>query len=235
MVSFLRYCCMNTEVADVEKKSVSMEAMEQKKALISQMESNIKVHSVAETKCHLRSIHNEKDVSVVCDDNIDCISMDLITKLTFKQRYQLRASWKGIRRDFDSTASTMFGSLFENNEDIREKFQKFGNYNQSNIYSSESFKEHALIITAAIDKVVTILHHQSSYEYLFRLGQFHISKNLDPEVFQLLKKPFLHAVKNSLDERYTLNMQNIYSHLIDYIINTMIEGLQFSLNKRQKE
>lgn len=39
-----------------------------------------------------------------------------------------------------------------------------------------------------------------------------------------MRNPFLKAVEQTLGDRYTDRMRNIYEQFIDYVIKTMIEG-----------
>jgi len=44
--------------------------------------------------------------------------------------------------------------------------------------------------------------------------------------FQKIEKPFLEAVKATLDERYTENMESIYKIVIHLIIETLVKGYE---------
>ncbi len=43
---------------------------------------------------------------------------------------------------------------------------------------------------------------------------------------QKVEKPFLEAVKTTLDERYTENIENIYKIAIRLIIETLVSGFE---------
>lgn len=43
---------------------------------------------------------------------------------------------------------------------------------------------------------------------------------------QKIEKPFLEAVKTTLDERYTENIENIYKIAIRLIIETLVAGFE---------
>ena len=49
---------------------------------------------------------------------------------------------------------------------------------------------------------------------------------------QKIKNPFLEAVKATLGDAYTSNMDNIYRLTIDFIIGTVIEGFDRAAKAR---
>ena len=50
--------------------------------------------------------------------------------------------------------------------------------------------------------------------------------------FQKIKNPFLEAVKATLGDKYTNNMDNIYRLTIDFVISTVIEGFDRAAKAR---
>lgn len=52
-------------------------------------------------------------------------------------------------------------------------------------------------------------------------------------LFQRIEKPFLAAVQDTLGDRYTDNMENIYKITIRYILDTVVKG--FDLGTRQSQ
>lgn len=49
--------------------------------------------------------------------------------------------------------------------------------------------------------------------------------------FQLIEKPFLEAVKLTLGDRYTENIENIYKTTIHFILETLVEGYDMAEKK----
>lgn len=47
-----------------------------------------------------------------------------------------------------------------------------------------------------------------------------------PLVSQEIQQPFLMAVKETLEDRYTANMEHIYSKVIEFILQTLIDGFR---------
>lgn len=50
-------------------------------------------------------------------------------------------------------------------------------------------------------------------------------------LFQLIEKPFLEAVKLTLGDRYTDNIENIYNTTIHFILETLVEGFAMAETK----
>lgn len=51
-------------------------------------------------------------------------------------------------------------------------------------------------------------------------------------VFQNIRDPFLEAVKITLGDRYTDNMESIYKVAITFILQTMVEGMEDALKNK---
>ena len=47
-------------------------------------------------------------------------------------------------------------------------------------------------------------------------------------MLQKIETPFLEAVKETLEDRYTENMENIYKIIIKFILKTLVEGYEGS-------
>ena len=52
-------------------------------------------------------------------------------------------------------------------------------------------------------------------------------------VLQKIEGPFLRAVKETLDDRYTENMENIYKMTIRFILETVIAGYEAAESDNQ--
>lgn len=50
-------------------------------------------------------------------------------------------------------------------------------------------------------------------------------------LFQKIREPFLEAVKITLGDRYTENMESIYKIAITFILQTMADGMQDAMKE----
>ena len=70
-----------------------------------------------------------------------------------------------------------------------------------------------------------ILHRRFQASFCYRL----YSHWLELLLFQKIREPFLEAVKITLGDRYTENMESIYKVAITFILQTMSEGMADAL------
>ncbi|KAI3382705.1 hypothetical protein SNEBB_006900 [Seison nebaliae] len=164
-----------------------------------------------------------------CEEPLaDLTIVDQMTQTTYKQRYSLRVSWKGIRREFSTTAILFFAKLFSANAHYQSFFNKFRQIKPEELFKQPVFIKHSNLITAAIDMSIMKLHKIDSYLFLVQLGAYHRDHKIVPEFFDL-KKPFMETIQKILDDRFTTNIENVYNKLIDYIILGLKDGVSIPL------
>ncbi|KAJ8309520.1 hypothetical protein KUTeg_014394 [Tegillarca granosa] len=148
--------------------------------------------------------------------------------LSSRQKFQIVKSWKGIERNIKTTGINMFLRLFEANDEIMQLFVFIGGYKTvTELRESESLVGHVTMVMHTIDEAITSLD-DSEYviNMLQSIGKSHKTrlKDFDPNQFWKIEDPFLLAVKETLGDRYTSNMENIYNLTIRFILETLIEG-----------
>ena len=118
------------------------------------------------------------------------------------------------------------------------------------LFKSDALIEHATVVMEMFDVTVTELDDaDKTHAKLKKLGLKHKTRgipedvikvsrtrnkeikifiNFNFKIFHFLNKdmrdPFLKAVDQTLGDRFTDRMRNIYEVFIDYLINTLIEG-----------
>lgn len=149
--------------------------------------------------------------------------------LTARQKFQISKSWKAIARAMEQTGVTMFVKLFQENEDILELFEKFKHLkSREEQEMSEELKEHATTVMTTLDESIMSLDNVDyCIDYLKNVGRTHTKiKGFKSEYFWKMEAPFLAAVKETLEDRYTENMETIYKITIHFILQTVIEGFE---------
>ncbi|XP_055881103.1 neuroglobin-like isoform X4 [Biomphalaria glabrata] len=149
-----------------------------------------------------------------------------------RQAFKIKQSWKGIRRNMEVTGIEMFMRLFRSNSELQAMFKGFKDIKtDSELRSNEALENHATLVMTTLDDAIT---HIDNYEYvkdlLYRTSATHTKfTGFQPAYFMHVKEPFLEAVRVTLGDRYTDNMQNIYTIAITYVLQTLKEGMEEAL------
>jgi hemoglobin-like flavoprotein len=115
--------------------------------------------------------------------------------------------------------------LFETNEDFKNYFEKFKNLNNEQLLRSQVLLNHATVVMEAIDTAITEIDDaDKTHNKLKKLGLEHKVRGVKEEHIAQIREPFLKSVENTLGDRYSDRMRNIYEVFIDYVIKTIIEG-----------
>uniref|UniRef100_A0A8W8I012 Globin domain-containing protein n=1 Tax=Magallana gigas TaxID=29159 RepID=A0A8W8I012_MAGGI len=152
--------------------------------------------------------------------------MDTRCSLTTRDKYQIIKSWKGIARDLHTTGVTMFLRMFQEHDDLR-KFFKFGDYKESSdLLQNKIFQNHVMLVMHTLDEAICSMGDTDYVMEMLRgVGKSH--RRL-PEfnfmIFSRIEEPFLIAVKETLGDRYSANMDNIYRKTVKFIIRELSQG-----------
>ncbi|TKR61068.1 hypothetical protein L596_028229 [Steinernema carpocapsae] len=148
--------------------------------------------------------------------------------LNERQKFLLVANWKGISRKASETGATMFVQLLRSNEQFYEVFN-FGHVRSSTKeeqLQDERITKHAETVMKMLDVVIS---NVKDADYMFQLlqksGAEHAYRpRFQPEMFWKIEEPFLFAVKEILQDRYTENMDQIYRVIIKIILSSLEEA-----------
>ncbi|WAR18430.1 NGB-like protein [Mya arenaria] len=151
--------------------------------------------------------------------------------LTVRQKFNIMKSWKGIARNIEATGVLMFLRLFETNEEVRTMFTKLvhdGKYDIAQLRESKELENHVKQVMYTLDEAISSLEDVDvTVNLLLSVGSSHRrlkERGFNPAVFWKIEEPFLVAVKETLGDRYTANMEHIYRKTIKFILETLIEG-----------
>ncbi|XP_033231911.1 neuroglobin-like [Belonocnema kinseyi] len=147
--------------------------------------------------------------------------------LTARQKYTIIASWKAVARSMETTGVYMFIKLFESNAELLNMFTNFKHLKTKDEQStSQELAEHALKVMTTLDEGIKGLDDMDAFlSYLHQVGATHRKiPHFNRQYFWKIEAPFLEAVKMTLDDRYTENVENIYKLTIKFIIQTLIDG-----------
>ncbi|XP_069118264.1 neuroglobin-like [Argopecten irradians] len=148
-----------------------------------------------------------------------------------RQVFKLKKSWKGIKRCMESTGVEMFIRMFRANSDIIGLFGKFAHLKSEEVMrEDEVLEKHATTVMATVDEamnnidnvdfVLTFLKHRGNYHQKI--------PGFTSDMFWAIEVPFLEAVKITLGDRYSDNMDKIYRITIKFVLQTMVDGYDTS-------
>ncbi|KAK8748184.1 hypothetical protein OTU49_016356, partial [Cherax quadricarinatus] len=119
--------------------------------------------------------------------------------------------------------------LFENNAELINLFTKFKQL-RTRDEQAESLElaEHAKTVMNSIDEGIKSMDNVDYFfDILHQIGASHHKiPGFKKEYFWKIEVPFLEAVRLTLDDRYTDNMDNIYRITIKFLLETVVEGYE---------
>ncbi|XP_045103583.1 neuroglobin-like isoform X2 [Portunus trituberculatus] len=158
--------------------------------------------------------------------------------LTARQRFNIIKSWKGISRAIEPTGVNMFVKLFENHSELITLFTKFRQL-RTRDEQAESLElaEHATMVMNSIDEGIKAMDNVDFFfGLLHQIGASHRKiPGFKKEYFWKIEHPFLEAVRLTLGDRYTDNMDNIYRITIKFLIETVVRGYELAESKEPND
>ncbi|XP_070181502.1 neuroglobin-1-like isoform X4 [Littorina saxatilis] len=155
--------------------------------------------------------------------------------ITRRQLFTLHKSWKGVMRDMADCGVEMFILLFKSNSELKNMFHEFKDLtSEDDLRANEALENHATLVMTTLDDAIT---HIDNYDYvsevLRKTGASHVRfEGFKSDNFLNIRDPFLEAVKITLGDRYTDNMESIYKVAITFILQTMVEGMEDALKNK---
>uniref|UniRef100_K1RDY1 Globin domain-containing protein n=1 Tax=Magallana gigas TaxID=29159 RepID=K1RDY1_MAGGI len=130
--------------------------------------------------------------------------------LDARQVFKLKKSWKGIKRCMADTGVEMFIRVGTEDE----------------IRVSELVEKHAISVMGTLDELISNIDNVDYvFDVLKATGQSHMKfPGFRTELIWDMEKPFLEAVKITLGDRYSDNMDTIYRITIKFILDSVIKS-----------
>ncbi|XP_046381361.1 globin-5-like [Haliotis rufescens] len=153
--------------------------------------------------------------------------------LSALQVFKLKKSWKGIKRCMEATGVEMFIRLFKANGDLKQLFSSFRDLtNDDDLRVNENLEKHATLVMGIFDEAISNVDNVDyTLDVLQRAGGKHTRfPGFQPDLFVWMEQPFLEAVKQTLGDRYTDNMDVIYKITIKFILDNMVKGNKNALS-----
>lgn len=131
----------------------------------------------------------------------------------------------------EPTGIEMFVRLFQEKEDLLDLFEKFQALRtKESQRESMELAQHASVVMTTLDEGINALDNLDYFmDYLHNTGRLHFKiKGFKKEYFWHIEGPFLAAVSETLGDRYTDNIENIYKITIRFILETLVEGFELA-------
>ncbi|XP_077993110.1 neuroglobin-like [Glandiceps talaboti] len=153
--------------------------------------------------------------------------------LTARQKFQITKSWKGIARNMENTGKSMFIRLFQSNVDLKRMFRNLDDFDDlEDLRESQQLENHASLVMYTIDEAIASLEDVDFViELLRKIGRTHKRTHFNPDLFWKIEQPFLAAVKETLEDRYTKNMEDIYKKVFKFIVHTLQSGVDEAIEQ----
>lgn len=119
--------------------------------------------------------------------------------------------------------------MFQEHEELLDLFTKFRDMRtREEQAESLELQQHAAIVMTTLDEGITALDNVDFFfDFLHQVGRTHRKiPGFHKEYFWKIQRPFLEAVKETLEDRYTENMETIYTITIRFILETLVKGYE---------
>ncbi|KAK2190893.1 hypothetical protein NP493_65g03022 [Ridgeia piscesae] len=151
--------------------------------------------------------------------------------LNEKEVFIVMRLWHDISRNMVDAGVVMFQRLFDTRNDVKIMFEKFRTVNKAELYADAALENHALLVMDAIDEAICNLDDEIEVvDMLLCNGESHRRfENFSSDAFWAIEDPFLFAVKNTLADRATPNVVDLFRRTIVYILQVLVKGYETEL------
>ncbi|CAB3378948.1 Hypothetical predicted protein [Cloeon dipterum] len=148
-------------------------------------------------------------------------------KLTEQQVLVLEETWKELESNISKVGVITFISLFETHPDVQETFLPFSGMELEELKQSKQLKAHALRVMQSVQKAIARIHEPEKLEALLRdLGQKHYFYGAKPNYVDLIGPQFIQAIRPSLEEKWTEELQEAWLQLFRYMSCIMKSAME---------
>ncbi|XP_014785608.1 neuroglobin [Octopus bimaculoides] len=143
------------------------------------------------------------------------------------QVFKLKKSWKGIKRSIELTGVEMFVRMFRTEPFLKDMFKDFRNLvTDDEMRENMALEKHATMVMNLLDEAINNIDNVDLLlDLLHRVGKNHLRfEGFDVSYFWLAEQPLLEAIKITLGDRYTENMDIIYKLVIRFLLTEITKA-----------
>ncbi|KAL1235499.1 Cytoglobin-1 [Trichinella pseudospiralis] len=219
--------CFGNNATDPSQSDRSADAKSRNRLLAILTPRRQKVNKKSESKNEKNASTPEEVVFTDRTGNTIVLTTDERIPLTPRECFLLIQNWRAISRKMVDTGIRTFIKLFSNNADLLELFPTVKQEIQSNpeSFDTEILEYHAQRVMSVLDQAIHLIGDADSFFNLLHLyADYHAKKQLfSPDFFWEIEPALVDSIKETLGDRYTENMANIYPKVFKLILSTLVQ------------
>lgn len=149
--------------------------------------------------------------------------------LTAREKFSLQKNWKSVSRNLQNCGVEMMVHFLNCDEEVRQAFPKFRQLDKDQMRANEDFQTFSENVMQEWNNFMESL---DDVDGLLRLiasnAKRHKKYNsgIQPQHFELMRRSLLVALRYTLGDAYTDNMERIYDKWTSFITTTSVKEFQ---------
>ncbi|ETN76226.1 hypothetical protein RB195_016048 [Necator americanus] len=153
---------------------------------------------------------------------------------TYRDFFTLKNYWKAIDRKRQDSAQLFFSRYLNQNSENTKLYPKLKNIDGATVdmtCSDSGFEAMAASYLKVFDDVISIIEEkpgdvQAACDKLTSVGKMHKTKGVQvqPKSFQAMEEPFMHMVKEMLQDRFNEKAEGLFRKFFDFCLKYILEG-----------
>ncbi|KAL1236982.1 Cytoglobin-1 [Trichinella spiralis] len=219
--------CFGNNATDSSQNDRSADGKSRKRLLALLTPRRQRANKKSENKNEKNASTPEEVIFTDRTGNTIVLTTDERIPLTPRECFLLIQNWRAISRKMVDTGIRTFIKLFSNNVDLLELFPTVKQEIQSNpeSFDTEILEYHAQRVMSVLDQAIHLIGDADSFFNLLHLyADYHAKKQLfSPDFFWEIEPALVDSIKETLGDRYTENMANIYPKVFKLILSTLVQ------------
>ncbi|XP_003379198.1 putative globin [Trichinella spiralis] len=216
--------CFGNNATDSSQNDRSADGKSRKRLLALLTPRRQRANKKSENKNEKNASTPEEVIFTDRTGNTIVLTTDERIPLTPRECFLLIQNWRAISRKMVDTGIRTF---INNNVDLLELFPTVKQEIQSNpeSFDTEILEYHAQRVMSVLDQAIHLIGDADSFFNLLHLyADYHAKKQLfSPDFFWEIEPALVDSIKETLGDRYTENMANIYPKVFKLILSTLVQ------------